>query len=128
MSFSIILLIESVFHLFLRTIQILHSVSTGEDNVSLVAFIYRDSYSFVSKCNSPSTVNSGELVFLIFFIFIIDIVVCILLFACMYFIICLHVFYYLLACISLFACMYFIICLYVFYYLLVCMLGLLMSI
>ena len=58
-------ILSTINFICVRTIQILHSVSTGEDDVSLVAFIYRNSYSFVSKCTSPSTLNNGKLAFIV---------------------------------------------------------------
>ena len=62
-------ILSTIKFIFVRTIQILHSVSTGEDDVSLVAFIYRNSYSFVSKCTSPSALNNGKLAFIVLKIF-----------------------------------------------------------
>ena len=65
-SFYVLYFILSTINFIcVRTIQILHSVSTGEDDVSLVAFIYRNSYSFVSKCTSPSALNNGKLAFIV---------------------------------------------------------------
>ena len=58
-------ILSTINFICVRTIQILHSVSTGEDDVSLVAFIHRNSYSFVSKCTSPSVLNNGKLAFIV---------------------------------------------------------------
>ena len=98
-------ILSTIKFIFVRTIQILHSVSTGEDDVSLVAFIYRNSYSFVSKCTSPSALNNGKLAFIVLKIFNTEnIFLLTSLFVC--FIVCLfvHLFIYLFVYLPLFMC------------------------
>ena len=94
-------ILSTIKFICVRTIQILHSVSTGEDDVSLVAFIYRNSYSFVSKCTSPSALNNGKLAFLVlkFFnteniflltSFLVCFIVCLFIYLFIYLFICLY--------------------------------------
>ena len=90
-------ILSTIKFIFVRTIQILHSVSTGEDDVSLVAFIYRNSYSFVSKCTSPSALNNGKLAFILlkFFntenIFLLtSFLVCFIVYLFIYLLLCLY--------------------------------------
>ena len=97
-SFNVLyFILFTINFIFVRTIQILHSVSTGEDDVSLVAFIYRNSYSFVSKCTSPSALNNGKLAFIVlkFFntenIFLLtSLFLCLFIYLFIYLFLCLH--------------------------------------
>ena len=42
-----------------RTVQVLHTVCTGEDDVSLVSFVYHDNYSFSSRGFIPVTATEA---------------------------------------------------------------------